>query len=65
MNMTLEEFNSYAFGANMFVTYQGRSMYVISVSFEEALLGLVPTKDDYEPDEWSWVRCENITVNND
>ena len=60
--MTLEEFYECRFGANMFVTYQGNIHYVISVNFEEALLGLVPDKSDYDPEEWSWVRCENITI---
>ena len=60
--MLLEEFNNHRFGASMYVTYQGRDMYVISVSFEEALLALVPDKSAYKPEEWVWVRCENITI---
>jgi len=60
--MTLEEFNNHSFGANMFVMYKGDKFYVISVSFEEALFGIVSDKSDYDPDEWSWVRCENITI---
>ena len=60
--MTLEEFNNSRFGANMFVMYQGKDHYVISLDFEEALFGLVPDKNDYDPEEWKWVRCENIVV---
>ena len=60
--MTVDEFNNHRFGANMFVEYQGEKMYVISLSFPEALFGLVPDKSDYDPDEWSWVRCENILI---
>lgn len=60
--MTLEEFNNHRFGVNMYVMYQGKGMYVISVAFEEALLALVPDKSDYNPEEWTWVGCENITI---
>jgi hypothetical protein len=60
--MTLKEFNDSRFGANMFVMYQGENHYVISLDFEEALFGLVPDKKDYNPEEWRWVRCENVVI---
>ena len=60
--MTLTEFYNTRFGVNMYVMYQGKDMYVIAVAFEEALLALVPDKSDYDPDEWTWVRCENIVI---
>ena len=63
--MTLEEFNNYKFGANMFVMYQGKDHYVISVDFEEALFGLVPSKEAIDPEYWNWVRCENVTILSD
>ena len=60
--MTLEEFNNHRFGANMFVMYQGKDHYVISVDFEEALFGLVPSKEAIDREYWNWVRCENVTI---
>ncbi len=60
--MTIEEFNKMGFHANMWVMYKGEKHYMISLSFPEALFGLVPTKEDYPPDEWSWVRCENCEL---
>ncbi|MFQ3188901.1 MAG: hypothetical protein ACI936_000021 [Paraglaciecola sp.] len=46
----------------MCVTYQGEKHYVISVNYPEALFGLVPQKEGYPTDEWSWVRCENVAL---
>lgn len=60
--MKIEEFNSRRWHANTWVTYEGQKYYVISVNFPEGLLGLVPDKQDYPADEWSWVRCENIQL---
>lgn len=56
------EFDTMDHHANMFVNYMGKSHYVISVNFPEALFGLVPQKEDYPADEWSWVRCENVEL---
>ncbi len=63
--MTLEDFNNYKFGTNMFITYKELSWYVISVCFSESLLAIVPTKKDYDRREWQWVRCESVTVLSD
>jgi len=60
--MSIEEFNKYQHHANMWVMYQGKRKYVISVSFTEALFGLCDDKEETPPDEWSWVRCENVEV---
>ena len=60
--MNIEEFNKTRFSANMFVNYQGKKHYVISVDFEEALFGIVPDKSDYPQEEWLWVRCENAEL---
>lgn len=62
--MTLDEFDKTRFGANMWVMYKGQKRYVISVNFPERLLGLCDGKADIEPDEWTWVRCENVKVIN-
>lgn len=60
--MTIEEFNSTSFHANMFCTYKGDRAFIISVNFEEALLGLAESKADIPAEEWLWVRCENVTL---
>ena len=58
--MKIEEFNARRWGANLWASYNGQDYYIISVNFPEALLALVPDKDDYDPEEWMWVRCENV-----
>ena len=60
--MTLEEFNNTRFGGNMFCIHQERKKFIMSVSFEEALLGLTNERADIPPEEWQWVRCENIEM---
>ena len=68
--MTIEEFDATGFRADMWVEYignkrylnKGQKYYVIAVSFPEALLALVERDEDTPPDEWSWVRCENVTL---
>ena len=60
--MILEEFYNTRFGGNMFCTYQGQKKFIMSVSFEEALFGLTDEKADIHPEEWIWVRCENIEL---
>jgi len=56
------EFDNLEHHANMWVIHQGKKYYVISVCFPEALFGLVPQKEDYPADEWSWVRCESVEL---
>ncbi len=56
--MTIEEFNNTRFGAKMFCLYRGEEHLIGSVDFDEKLIGLsVPGTDEY-----TWVRCENITL---
>lgn len=67
--MTIEEFDSIGWGANMSVEYNGKEREVASVNFEEKLIGLLPLEELEEPDEddymplpFDWVRCENCTL---
>lgn len=60
--MNIEQFDNTRWGANMFVTHESEKKYVIAVDFTERLLALTPEKADYPVDEWSWVRCENIEL---
>ncbi len=60
--MTIEEFNNKRFGGNMFCTHQGEKKFIMSVDFNEALLGLTNEQEDIPPEEWEWVRCENVTI---
>jgi len=62
--MTIDEFNKTGFTGNMFCMYQGKKMFVMSVDFTEALFGLTEEKADIPPEEWSWVRCENVELIN-
>lgn len=56
--MTVEEFDSTAFGANMEMKYRGVKYPIVSVDFEERLLAY--PCDNFQ--ELSWVRCENVTL---
>lgn len=58
--MTIEEFNKTQWGANMKFSYKGQVYDVCSVNFGEALIGYCTEFDD----ELSWVRCENIELQN-
>ncbi|GEM_PF-1177360 len=60
--MQRAEFNTMSHHANMYVRYCDETHYVISVNFTEALFALVPDKDDYPADEWTWVRCESVSL---
>lgn len=60
--MTLTEFDNTPHHANMWVTYQNKKHYVISVDFPERLFALIEEKEAAPLDEWQWVRCENIEL---
>jgi len=61
-DMTLEKFKNQGWGYGMQAEYKGAVYPVISVDFEESLVGL----SDVIPnlDEITWVRCENISLHN-
>jgi hypothetical protein len=56
--MTIEEFNNTRFGNGMKVIYKGVENDIVSVDFEESLIGL----GDVEEGEIYWVRCENVNL---
>tara|TARA_R110002096_G_C14201366_1_gene688979 strand:- start:310 stop:528 length:219 start_codon:yes stop_codon:yes gene_type:complete len=60
--MTRVEFNNSRFTANTWVNYDGDVKYVAAISFDEALFALIDQKEDVPVDEWSWVRCENVSI---
>jgi len=60
--MQRAEFNSMRHNANTFVEYDNSVYYVIAVNFSEALFALVPDNSNYPADEWTWVRCESVTL---
>ena len=60
--MTIEEFNNKSFGANMKVAHRGVIYDLVSVDFEEALIGY-DMGDDSDNDV-CWARCENCTLVN-
>jgi hypothetical protein len=58
--MTIEEMNKTEFTAGMKVNYKGETQDLISVNFEEHLIGIGNAEDvDSEID---WVRCENVSL---
>lgn len=56
--MSIEEFKNARFGAGNTVTYNGKTRQIVSVNFEENLIGLLNPLDD---DSLDWVRCENTS----
>lgn len=54
--MSIEEFNNARFGSGMHAEYKGDIYPIISVDFEEKLIG-IDTQNDGES---YWVRCENV-----
>lgn len=59
--MSQEEFEKQRFGAGDKATYKDGNTYVVaSVDFEEKLIGLLMNISGGEPDDISWVRCENV-----
>ena len=59
--MTIEEFNATGWKPGMMAEYHGETFRIASCDFEEKLVGLIGLIRN-EPDEISWVRCENITM---
>ncbi len=56
--MTIEEFNIMTFVTEMKARYKEDTFEIVSVDFEEKLIGLDMTGDDII----SWVRCENVEI---
>ncbi len=52
-------FDKTRFGAGMQVEYKNSTYDIISVDFEEGLIGIDETGDS---DSLSWKRCENVTL---
>ena len=57
--MTREEFNIMQFGADMEISYKGNHYQLISVDFDEGLIGYEIGDNDI-----SWARCESVTIIN-
>lgn len=60
--MTIQEFNQTEFTANMNAIYKNAEYQIASVDFEEKLIGLFLKIEGGDPEEISWVRCENVEL---
>lgn len=62
--MTIDQFNGTPWKSGMTARYHadGQTYPIASCDFGECLIGLKCVVQN-EPDEISWVRCENITLN--
>ena len=60
--MTIDEFNNMPHHANMWCRHEGKTYYIVSSNFDQALFGLIPHKEPTDPEEWQWVRCENVEM---
>jgi hypothetical protein len=58
--MTREEFAQMKFRAGMTAIYKDCKYDIVSVNFEEDLLGLLELDGNIDND-LSWVRCENVS----
>jgi hypothetical protein len=59
--MTAEEFDRRGFGFNESCIYKGVRYPIVSVDFEERLVGIKGYVQNEEDGEWTWVRCENVS----
>lgn len=60
--MTIDQFNATGWSGGMSAQYtDGRIYRIASCDFEEKLVGLMGVIHN-EPDEITWVRCENVTL---
>ncbi len=59
--MTINEFNSASFGNGDRAIYDGETYPIVSIDFKEALVGLLMEIQGGDPEDVTWVRCENIT----
>ena len=60
--MTIKEFNQIGFGIGMKVEYKGNTYDIISVDFEEALIGIEEIDCGDGDKEISWKRCGNCKL---
>lgn len=58
--MTIDEFDKTGFTGQMKCEYKGKEYDIISVDFEEKLIGIFEIGIDQEVLDWK--RCENITL---
>ena len=58
--MTIEEFNSFSWGAGQICRFKGESRTVVIVNFDQAILALDNGEEDI--DDLDWVRCENVHI---
>jgi len=59
--VTLSQFDSTRWTADMHAIYDGKSYVISSVDFGEHLVGLLGVIQN-EPEETTWVRCENVAL---
>lgn len=60
-SMTLDQFDSTRFGAGDKAKYRDGNVYdIATVDFEERLIGLLMHISGGDPEDVSWVRCENV-----
>lgn len=59
--MTINQFENTQFTSGLNVEYAGKIYPIISVCFEEYLIGINKNIDSDESDI-SWVRCENCNI---
>lgn len=62
IRMTKEQFDETKFTGGMTAEYKGGVYAIASVDFEERLIGLLMNIPGAEPNDVSWVRCENCHV---
>ena len=61
--MTIEEFDNTKWNAGSKVKYNGNTLNVGSVDFQEKLIGTYKDDDqDLDETPFDWIRCENATL---
>ena len=61
--MTIEEFDKTGFTWRMKCEYKGKEYEIISVDFEERIIGIFEIDDPRDPEaNIDWKRCENVKL---
>ena len=60
--MQQHEFDNTHWGAKMTCSHRGIKRDIVSISFEEKLVGLSEIAQGADENDVEWVRCENIVL---
>ena len=60
--MSIEDFKKYKFSASTRISHKGIERDLMSINFEEALIGMIEICSGCDDGNLEWVRCENVVI---